>query len=66
MNKKMTQTRRILRAVSRGATDAKTIAKKARVPLPHVHPILNRLRKKGYVRGFTGKLRVTRQGKDKL
>jgi predicted Rossmann fold nucleotide-binding protein DprA/Smf involved in DNA uptake len=54
----LTQTQRVLNAVKRGAQDAKTIARKARVPLAHVHPLLNRLRERGQVDGFTGNLRA--------
>ena len=54
----LTQTQRVLNAVKRGAQDAKTIARRARVPLAHVHPLLNRLRERGQVTGFTGSLRA--------
>lgn len=54
----MTQTQRVINAVRRGAQDARTIAKSARVPILHVHPILSRLRREGRVEGFTGTLRV--------
>lgn len=55
---RMTQTERVLSAVKRGGQDAKTIARMARVPVLHVHPLLNRLRERGEVLGYTGKLRV--------
>jgi hypothetical protein len=45
-----------MNAVERGAQDARAIAKSARVPILHVHPILSRLRR---VEGFTGTLRAT-------
>ena len=54
----MTQTERVLSAVKRGAQDAKSIARMARVPKEHVHPLLNRLRERGQVEGFTGSLRA--------
>ncbi len=55
----LTQTERVLNAVRRGGQDAKTIARMARVPQPHVHPLLNRLRAYGLVEGFTGSLKAT-------
>lgn len=55
---RLTQTQRVINAVMRGAQDARTIAKSARVPILHVHPILSRLRREGRVEGFTGTLRV--------
>jgi DNA-binding IclR family transcriptional regulator len=55
----LTQTERVLNAVRRGAQDASTIAKKARVPRANVHPLLNRLRERGEIRGFTGSLKAT-------
>jgi predicted Rossmann fold nucleotide-binding protein DprA/Smf involved in DNA uptake len=55
---KLTQTQRVLNAVKRGAQDAKTIARKARVPILHVHPLLNRLRSRGQVEGMTGSLKA--------
>lgn len=54
----LTQTQRVINAVQRGAQDARAIAKSARVPILHVHPILSRLRREGRVEGFTGTLRV--------
>lgn len=54
----LTQTQRVINAVKRGAQDARAIAKSARVPILHVHPILSRLRREGRVEGFTGTLRV--------
>lgn len=54
----LTQTQRVLNAVKCGAQDARMIAKRARVPLAHVHPLLNRLRERGQVTGFTGSLQV--------
>lgn len=54
----LTQTQRVLNAVKRGAQDAHTIARRARVPLAHVHPLLNRLRERGQVKGFTGSLQA--------
>ncbi len=54
----LTQTQRVLNAVKRGAQDAKEISRRARVPLAHVHPLLNRLRERGQVTGFTGSLRA--------
>jgi DNA-binding IclR family transcriptional regulator len=54
----MTQTARVLSAVKRGGQDARTIAKMARVPLAHVHPLLNRLRARGQVKGYTGSLKA--------
>lgn len=59
---RLTQTQRVINAVKRGAQDAKSIAKSARVPILHVHPILSRLRREGRVEGFTGTLRVTEGG----
>ena len=56
--KPLTQTQRVVNAVKRGAQDAKTIAKKARVPAAHVHPILGRLRVTGRLEGYTGHFRV--------
>ena len=54
----MTQTARVISAVRRGLQDARSIAKGARVPPKHVHPILSRLRREGRVAGFTGSLRI--------
>jgi hypothetical protein len=54
----LSQTERVLSAVKRGGQDARTIAKMARVPLTHVHPLLNRLRGRGKVTGYTGSLRA--------
>lgn len=54
----LSQTQRVWNAVKRGNQDAKTIARVARVPVEHVHPILNRLRREGRVEGYTGSLRV--------
>lgn len=54
----LSQTQRVWNAVKRGNQDAKTIARVARVPPEHVHPILNRLRREGRVEGYTGSLRV--------
>lgn len=53
----MSQAARILSAIQRGAQDAKTIARMARVPRQNVHPLLFRLRQRGLVKGFTGDLR---------
>lgn len=61
---RLTQTQRVINAVKRGAQDAKAIAKSARVPILHVHPILSRLRREGRVEGFTGTLRVIERGDD--
>ena len=58
----MTQTDRVLSALNRGAQDSKTIARLARVPRSHVHPLLNRLRARGQIAGFIGDLRVKPQG----
>jgi predicted transcriptional regulator len=57
---RLTQTERVLRAVARGAQDAKTISRQARVPLLHVHPLLNRLRARGEIVGYTGNVHVPR------
>jgi hypothetical protein len=54
----MTQTARVLSAVRRGAQDARTISRMARVPLAHVHPLLNRLRARREIEGYTGSLRA--------
>ncbi|MEA3200351.1 MAG: hypothetical protein QOE90_1779 [Thermoplasmata archaeon] len=59
----MTQTDRVLSAVARGAQDSKTIARLARIPRTHVHPLLNRLRARGQISGFIGDLRITKLGK---
>lgn len=58
--KPLSQTQRVLNAVRRGVTDAKKISQRAGVPLAHVHPLLNRLRERGDVEGFTrdGSLRA--------
>lgn len=61
---RLTQTQRVINAVKRGAQDAKTISKSARVPILHVHPILSRLRREGRVDGFTGTLRVVEGDSD--
>ncbi len=55
---RLTQTARVLNAVKRGAQDARTISRVARVPILHVHPLLNRLRSRGQVTGYTGSLRA--------
>ncbi|MEA3198839.1 MAG: hypothetical protein QOE90_267 [Thermoplasmata archaeon] len=59
----MTQTDRVLSSVRRGAQDSKTIARLARIPRTHVHPLLNRLRARGQIVGFIGDLRVKSPGK---
>jgi DNA-binding IclR family transcriptional regulator len=58
---KLTQTQRVLNAVKRGAQDAHAISRSARVPLAHVHPLLNRLRARGQVKGFTGSLKYVEE-----
>lgn len=55
---RLTQTERVLNAVRRGGQDGRAIARMARVPLTHVHPLLNRLRARGQVKGFTGTLKA--------
>ncbi|HEX2021380.1 MAG TPA: hypothetical protein VHH36_01600 [Candidatus Thermoplasmatota archaeon] len=54
----LTQAEKVYNAVQRGAQDAREIARRARVPVLHVHPLLNRLRKAGAITGFTGALKV--------
>lgn len=54
----LTQAERVLNAVRRGAQDARTISRMARIPTTHVHPLLNRLRSRGLLRGFAGSLRA--------
>jgi len=61
----MTQTARVLSAVQRGARDAKAIARMAKIPKTHIHPLLNRLRARGVVQGFTGSLRAVKPKKGK-
>ena len=61
-----TQTHRVLKAVNEGYQDAASISKRARVPILHVHPLLNRLRERKEIKGFTGCLKMTKKGLHKL
>ena len=54
----LSKTSRILNAVRGGAQDARSIARRARVPLEYVHPTLYRLRKDGRIKGYSGKMRA--------
>lgn len=60
----LTQTERVYNAVARGAQDAAEISRRARVEKTNVHPLLNRLRARGLIRGFTGTLRTVKAFKD--
>jgi hypothetical protein len=53
-----TQTGRILEAIQGGATDAGAISKKTKIPLGRVHSLLSYHRRRGNVKGFSGKLKA--------
>lgn len=55
-----TQTGAILEAIREGATTAAEISQKTKIPLERVHSLLSYHRRRGNVRGFSGKLRVAR------
>ena len=55
---RLTQTQRIFNAIRRGAKDPKEIARRARVPLAHIHPIVARLRARNLVVGGAGEWTV--------
>lgn len=55
-----TQTGRILDAIRDGASTAREISDTTRIPLERVHSLLSYHRRRGNVKGFSGKLRVAR------
>lgn len=55
-----TQTGRILDAIRDGATTAQEVADATRIPLERVHSLLSYHRRRGNVKGFSGKLRLAR------
>lgn len=58
-----TQTGNILKAIGSGAKTAEAISKKTSIPLERVHSLLSYHRRRGNVKGFTGELSLTRDGK---
>lgn len=51
-----TQTGRVLKAIQNGATTAKEVSRRTRIPLPRVHSLLTYLRKRGRIEGYANDL----------
>lgn len=56
--RRATQTGAILEAIRGGSKTATAIAKKTQIPLERVHSLLSYHRRRGNVKGFSGKLKA--------
>lgn len=53
-----TQTGKVLQAVRNGAETAEAVSRKAKLPLERVHSLLSYHRRRGAIRGGSGKLKA--------
>lgn len=56
----------ILKAVAAGAADGKSVRDRSGVPPRLVHPTISNLKKRGLLKGKSGNLALTREGRARL
>lgn len=56
----------VLKAVAGGAAEGKSVRERSGVPPKLVHPTISNLKKRGLLKGKSGSLTLTREGRARL